>query len=381
MVQKKIRVGITGQSGFIGSHLYNTLGLSVDCFDRIEFDDSFFHADSELIKFVSQCDVIVHLAAVNRDSDPDLLYRTNLNLIKFLIDAMEKASVCPHVLFSSSIQEALDNPYGRSKMEGRKLFEEWAVRTGASFTGMIVPNVFGPFCKPNYNSFVSTFSWKLVHSETPEVIKDSSVNLIYVSSLCNFIIRKILSVAGLDRGVVQQCEVPYDFQANVTEILDSLNRFKLQYFDAGIIPFLPDSNSINLFNTFRSYIDYEKKFPRKLKTNVDERGVFVELLRLGVGGQVSFSTTKKNIMRGNHCHTRKIERFTVIKGKACIQLRRIGSSEIFNFILDGVEPSYVDIPIWYTHNIKNIGDDDLYTLFWINEWYDESDPDTYFEKV
>ena len=173
-------------------------------------------------------------------------------------------------------------------------------------------------------------------------------------------------------------EIPYDFQKKVTEILALFENFNELYNKHGFIPELKDINDVNLFNTFRSYME-----PRcvKLVQHADARGVFVETIKLGVGGQVSFSTTVPNITRGNHYHTRKIERFTVIKGKAKIELRKIGTSEVLTFLLDGTEPSYVDMPIWYTHNITNIGDDELYTQFWINEWYDANDGDTYFETV
>jgi UDP-2-acetamido-2,6-beta-L-arabino-hexul-4-ose reductase len=128
-------------------------------------------------------------------------------------------------------------------------------------------------------------------------------------------------------------------------------------------------------------MDIAGHYPVKLKMNTDDRGSFFETIKTQLGGQVSFSTTKVGITRGNHFHTRKIERFAVIKGKARIQLRRIGTSEVLNFDLDGNEPSYVDMPVWYTHNITNTGNEDLYTIFWINEFYDPADPDTYFENV
>lgn len=128
-------------------------------------------------------------------------------------------------------------------------------------------------------------------------------------------------------------------------------------------------------------MNYPIKFPVKLRQHIDDRGTFVETIKIGIGGQVSFSTTIPGITRGNHFHTRKIERFTVIKGKARIQLRKIGTYEVLDFYLDGNEPSYVDMPIWYTHNITNIGEEDLYTQFWINEWYNPEDGDTYFEEV
>jgi dTDP-4-dehydrorhamnose 3,5-epimerase-like enzyme len=175
--------------------------------------------------------------------------------------------------------------------------------------------------------------------------------------------------------------IDYTDSLKVSEILMLLITFKNTYFEKGQIPNFKNKFEINLFNTFRSFFNMNTHFPIKYKNNIDERGNFVEIIRLESGGQVSFSTTKKGITRGNHFHTRKIERFSVIKGKALIQLRKIGTTEVFDYYLSGEEPAYVDIPIWYTHNIKNIGEEELYTMFWINEFYDANDPDTYFEKV
>ncbi|WP_299581788.1 NAD-dependent epimerase/dehydratase family protein [uncultured Sunxiuqinia sp.] len=376
-----LKIGITGQAGFVGTHLYHTLGLYPDEFERIPFEDAFFEQPDQLRTFVGQCDVVVHLAAMNRHSDPQVIYNTNLRLVKQLIAAMEAEQVSPHVLFSSSTQEERDNEYGQSKREGRQLLEQWVKANKASFTGMVVPNVFGPFGQPFYNSFIATFCHQLTHGETPEVQQDSAVRLIYVGNLCQHLLAKIRSVRGLASPVVERDEVPYDLESNVSSILNLLSRFKTLYADQGFIPELKNSNDINLFNTFRCYLDQASHFPVKLVQHADPRGVFVETIKLGVGGQVSFSTTVPGITRGNHYHTRKIERFTVIKGRAQIQLRKIGTDEVLNFELDGSEPAYVDMPIWYTHNITNIGDDELYTQFWINEWYDPTDGDTYFEKV
>lgn len=376
-----IRVGITGQAGFVGTHLYNTLGLYPLEFERVPFEDTFFQEEGALCAFVKQCDVIVHLAAMNRHPDSQVIYDTNLLLVKQLIGALEAEKVAPHLLFSSSTQEERDNEYGKSKREGRELLEQWASQNGASFTGMVVPNVYGPFGRPNYNSFIATFCHKLTHGETPQVLQDSDVNLIYVGSLCDHILSKVREVQNSDSSVIERDLVPYDFEKKVTEILALFENFKALYFDQGFIPELKDKNEVNLFNTFRCYIDHASRYPVKLVQHADPRGVFVETIKLGVGGQVSFSTTVPGITRGNHYHTRKIERFTVIKGKARIQLRKIGTDEVMDFYLDGNEPSYVDMPIWYSHNITNIGKDELYTQFWINEWYNPADGDTYFEEV
>ncbi len=374
-----IRVGITGQSGFVGTHLYNEFGLRPDEFQRIPFEDSYFQSEKQLCAFVRSCDVIVHLAAINRHPNAQVLYETNVYLVNQLISAMEAEHVTPHVLFSSSTQEERDNEYGKSKCEGRRLLEEWAKRTGSNFTGMIVPNVYGPFGRSNYNSFIATFCYKLTHEETPQVLQDGGVKLIYVGNLCKYIIGKIRAAQLTPSPVVERDSVPFDFEKKVTEILTLLENFKSFYFEQGFIPTLKDMNEVNLFNTFCSYMDFVSIYPRKLVKHEDLRGMFVETVKLGIGGQVSFSTTVPGITRGNHYHTRKIERFTVIRGKARIQLRKIGTNEVLNFYLDGNEPGYVDMPVWYTHNITNIGEEELYTQFWINEWYDPKDGDTYFE--
>jgi len=381
MKEGKIRVGITGQSGFVGTHLYNELGLEPERYDRVDFADHYFAVHKMLCDFVKQCDVIVHLAAVNRHPDPDELYKINIKLVTSLIKALKQENVRPHIIFSSSSQEGLGSSYGKSKREGRRMFEEWASENKASFTGMIIPNVFGPFGLPNYNSFIATFCHKLICGEEPKIITDSEVNLIYVGSLCKCFLSDIKKNNSECQTAIEENFIQPDFMKKVSEILALLKIYKKQYFEQGIVPVMSTVDEVNLFNTFRSYINIEKYFPFALKQNIDERGVFVETIRLGIGGQISFSITNSGITRGNHYHTRKIERFIVIKGKAKIQLRKIGAKEIYEFCLDGESPSYVDIPIWFAHNITNIGTDDLYTQFWINEWYDESNPDTFLEKV
>lgn len=172
-----IKVGITGQSGFIGGHLYNELGLFPETIIRIPFEDNYFQDGLRLREFVKQCDVIVHLAAMNRHSNPQIIYETNLCLVRQLIVAMESEKCTPCVLFASSIQEERNNEYGNSKREGRELLENWARCNGASFVGLVIPNVYGPFGRPNYNSFIATFCHKLTHNEQPKIVQDSRIGL------------------------------------------------------------------------------------------------------------------------------------------------------------------------------------------------------------
>ncbi|MDA9316905.1 NAD-dependent epimerase/dehydratase family protein [Polaribacter sp.] len=371
-----LKIGITGQQGFVGTHLYNTIGLKPDEFELIEFERSFFKNDDLLDSFVMKCDVIVHLAAMNRHEDPAVIYKTNIRLVENLVASLKRTESKPHILLSSSSQEEKDNLYGRSKREGRELLIDWASKTGATFTGLLIPNVFGPFGKPFYNSVVATFSHQVATGEIPTIQIDGELKLIYVAELVAEIINKIKK--GKDENLYI---VPHTKVAKVSEVLVLLEKYRSEYQIKGEIPTLENSFELNLFNTFRCYMDVKNHFPVKFTQHTDARGSFVEVIRLGVGGQVSFSTTVPGITRGNHFHTRKIERFAVIKGKALIQLRRIGSDEVIDFYLDGNEPAYVDMPIWYTHNIKNIGTDVLYTNFWINEPYNPENADTYFVEV
>lgn len=370
------KIGITGQNGFVGRHLYNTLGLSPEEFERVNFNKDYFKDSAKLDHFVAQCDVIVHLAAMNRHESEQFIYETNVKLANELVASLKRTNSKAHVLISSSTQEERDNLYGKSKKEGRQALVNWANESGGKITGLIIPNVFGAFGKPFYNSFVATFCHQLTHGETPTIANDGEVKLIYVQELVDAIIAEIKKELSTPEFFIEPTA-----SKKVSEVLALLNEYKTKYFDGGEIPVINDSFEHNLFNTYRSYIDYKTHYPVKFTQHTDPRGAFVEVIRLGIGGQCSFSTTVPGITRGNHYHTRKIERFAVIKGKALIQLRKIDTDEVLDFYLEGSEPAYVDMPIWYTHNIKNIGEEELYTIFWINEAFNPENADTYFLEV
>jgi UDP-2-acetamido-2,6-beta-L-arabino-hexul-4-ose reductase len=370
------RVGITGSNGFVGYHLYQTLALQKEEFTLIEFERNFFEDNIALDSFVSSCDVIIHLAALNRHNDPKFIYETNTSLVKKLIASLVRTNFKSHLIISSSTQEDRDNLYGKSKKEGRLLLSDWANRNGGRLSGLIIPNVYGPFGQPFFNSVIATFCHQLANGETPKIDVDGNLKLIYVRELVEEIIKLIRNNDNSHEQII-----PFTAEVKVSEILALLQYFRTSYQDKGEIPTLNNDFEHKLFNTYRCYIDVANYFPKKFIQHADNRGAFVEIARLGIPGQMSFSTTLPGITRGNHFHTRKIERFSVINGKALIQLRRIGTNEVHDLYLDGDEPAYVDMPIWYAHNIKNIGEDVLYTIFWINEPFDENDPDTYFEIV
>ena len=369
------KIGITGGNGFVGQHLFNTLSQNKNI-SLIPFQRNFFENESKMDDFVENCDVIVHLAGLNRSNDEEVIFNVNISITNKLISSLNRTKSKPHIIFASSTQEYMNNFYGKSKKIARLNLKNWSLSNNSIFTGLIIPNVFGPFGVPYYNSFISTFSHQLINNEVPEIKIDNEVKLIYIDKLIKEIIEIINNPLNNDFH-----EIKHTSTKRVSEVLELLRLFKNQYLDNGQIPRLELSSfEINLFNTFRSYIP-KTFFPINFTKHTDNRGSFVEIMRSDSAGQSSYSTTVPGITRGNHYHTRKVERFAVISGKASIKLRKVDSEEIIEYILDGEHPAYVDMPIWYTHNITNIGNKELITLFWINEPYNEEDSDTYFMKV
>lgn len=369
-----LKVGITGQSGFIGYHLVQRLRLHPDEIEIVPFDTTFFQNSERMERFVSQCDVIMHLAAMNRGPDGEV-YATNVELVERLIAALEHVKHAPYVIFASSIQEARDGAYGRSKRRGTQLLQAWADRNGAHYTSLIIPNVFGPFGRPFYNSVVGTFCYQLTHEQEPIIEIDAPLSLISVMDLSREMLKVIQS--GHDEPIVY---IAATSEMKVSEILHRLVAFKDSYIDRNIVPKLEGHIDVDLFNTFRSYIEPDH-FPIYPAVHADKRGHLVEVLKELSGGQVFFSMTKPGITRGNHYHMRKVERFCVIQGEAMIRLRKIGANEIIEYRVTGSRPSFIDIPIYYTHNITNVGTTDLLTLFWTNELFDARDSDTFPEPV
>ena len=372
-----IHVGITGCNGFIGYHLKNTLEYTFNGeFKVIPFLRGYFENDKELDLFVSKCDVIVHLAAVNRHAELNQLSKINISLSEKLLASLKRVNRKIHVIITSSIQEYNDNLYGSSKKISRELLANWAKEYKQDFTGLILPNIYGPFCKPYYNSVVATFCEQIIQGEKPNIIEDREIELLYISNLVDKIIETIKK-----KICNEKVHLKCDIKIKVSDLLKILNTFNHTYLLNNTIPDLSDSFQLNLFNTFRSYLKINKTFPISYKVHSDSRGNFVEVIRTDNKGQTSFSTTKPGITRGNHFHTRKVERFTIIQGKAQISLRKIGTEEVINLNINGNKPSFVDIPIWYTHNLTNTGKEDLIMNFWINESYNVNDPDTYFINV
>ena len=288
------KIGITGQNGFVGYHLYQTIKLFKDEFTLVDFERSFFEDDAKLDTFVSDCDVIVHLAALNRHNDPEEIYRMNTGLTQKLIAALERTGSTPQVIISSSTQEERDNLYGKSKKEAREALAAWASSSGACFTGMVIPNVYGSFGHPYYNSVVATFCHQVSHGEEPKIEVDGQLKLIYVGELVSEFIKSI-------KGSVNDAElwVNHTAESKVSDLLALLKHYMSVYQDEGEVPAINNQFEHNLFNTYRCYMPKAEYFPRHFTKHADNRGHFVELVRAGISGQTSFSTTKPGITRGS----------------------------------------------------------------------------------
>lgn len=242
-----ISVGITGQPGFVGTHLFDALGQQPDKFKRIPFEDAYFEDNSKLRGFVKQCDVIVHLAAMMRSPVEGEVYKVNMRLVHQLIDAMNAEKVNPCVLFSSSIQEGNGSEYGRCKQEGRELLENWAKEHNTGFVGLVFPNLFGPGARPNSHSFIATFCYKLTHGDTPKVLVDNTVPLKYIGNLKNELLTIIENVAEI-KDIRTKIFVP-EFEMKVTTVLGILEGFK-----EGRTPHNKAEDA--LYETYLSYKDY-----------------------------------------------------------------------------------------------------------------------------
>lgn len=368
------KIGITGLSGFVGTHLKDRLSREKDI-EVLPFEDSYYDSPQQFIDFAQNADVIVHLAGVNRH-EPQVVFQKNIELMEKLLDYVDAAGKKPYILFSSSTQIERDNEYGRGKKRAMELLEAWSEKNHIPAVSMIVPNVFGDGGRPFYNSVIATFCHQLTHGQMPTIQQDGQMKLIYINDLVEDIWR-----------LIQQPPLGYAVEylqsraeAKVSEILTWLNQCKDAYYGSGMVPEIKSDFQRDLYNTFLTYMD-AADWERKLKLNTDDRGSFIEVFKLEKGGQVSYSTTKPGITRGNHYHIRKNEKFCVISGKASIKLRRIGTDKVIEYIVSGDQPAWVEMPIYYTHNITNVGDAELVTLFWINEHFNPNDPDTFFEKV
>ena len=364
------RVGITGSGGLIGWHLRCFLrtqpGVEAIACDRAQFAD-----DGYLRDFVDRCDAIVHLAGINRGDDAELAV-TNVALARRLVEAADATSSRPHLVYSSTTHVERDTPYGRSKKEAGDLLREWAERTGASCTVLVLPHVFGEGGRPFYNSVVSTFCHQLANDLEPTVQGNGQLELLHAQDVAREVHHAIRhGSTGVHR-----------VQGEPLTVLELLGRLKFMAgsYRKAVVPALDRWLDLRLFNTYRSYL-FPGHYPIRYTEHRDPRGSLFECVRTRHGGQCFVSTTHPGVTRGNHFHFRKFERFAVIGGDAVIRLRRLFDDLVHEFPVSGDEPVCIDMPTLHTHSIENIGTREVVTLFWSHEFFDPADPDTFQEPV
>lgn len=373
---EKIKVAISGRSGFIGTHLSNFLfKVNGNKFEEVVCTRESFYNTDKLTNVLEEADVFVHLAGVNRANNGEDIYEKNMQITSALLATLNNIDSDLHIIFASSTHEDRNTDFGKSKKRSRELLGTWAKNTGKRFTGIVIPNIFGSFCKPFYNSVVATFSHQLINNETPKIMKDSRLYFMYIDTLINHFVEFIVTKSNVDKIYLRA-----DADVYISDILRKLNYFKEEYIGKCIIPVFSNDFDKNLFNTFRSYVNLENASLTP-EVHTDDRGWLTELVRTNIGGQAFVSKTVPGITRGNHFHTRKIERFCVISGDAKIKMRRVDSDKVYEYDIKDGCPTIIDIPIWYTHNITNTGETDMVAIFWCNEFFNKENPDTFFEEV
>ena len=399
-----MKILVTGANGFVGQNLVAQLNNIKEgkarCYGDVVVDEVFcYDIDStpeQLDAYCREADFVFNLAGVNRPHDVSEFMKGNWGFATTLLQTLRKHNnTCP-VMLSSSIQATLagrfgNSEYGKSKKAGEELFFDYAATTGAKVLVYRFPNIFGKWCRPNYNSAVATFCYNIAHN-LPITVNDPStqLELLYIDDLVD---EMIAALAGCEHhcefdGVTtiitpqgRYCAVPVTHHVTLGEIVELLHTFYNQP-QSLVIPDIPQGSfAKKLYSTYLSYLPKEKiAFP--LKMNVDERGSFTELLRTHNNGQVSINISKPGITKGQHWHNTKWEFFMVVSGHGLIQQRRVGSDEVLNFEVSGDKIEAVHMLPGYTHNIINLSEThDLVTVMWCNECFDPNRPDTYFLPV
>ena len=382
-----MNVLITGAKGFIGRNLVEALKAVRDGKDKsrgLESDITIFECDIDtdsalLDTYTEKCDFVFHLAGVNRPQDEREFMEGNFGFTSTLLDLLKKHENKAPVLITSSIQAALDNPYGRSKKAGEDLLFRYGEDNGVKVCVYRFPNVFGKWCRPNYNSAVATFCYNIAHN-LPITVNDRNhlMTLVYIDDVVDELIN---ALKGEENRNGNYCAVPIEHKITLGEIADLIYSFKTSREDLSVPDMTDGSFSKKLYSTFLSYLE-TTDFAYKLRMNCDERGSFTEILRTADRGQFSVNISKPGITKGQHWHNTKNEKFIVVKGHGLIQLRKIGSDEVIEYDVSGDEITVVDMIPGYTHNIINLSDtEDLVTIMWANECFNPNKPDTFFEEV
>lgn len=366
---------ITGAGGFIGKNLVATLKTAgytdLMLFER---DDT----PETLAEYAARAAFVYHLAGINRPKDPSEFYAGNAGLTETLLSLLDKAGNKAPVLVTSSIQAALDNDYGKSKAQAEQAIFAHGQATGAPVYVFRLPGVFGKWCRPNYNSVVATFCHNSANG-LPLSVRDPEYRLplVYIDDVVASF------VAALDGNCTREgdyCVVPVVHETTLGHLAETIEGFAKNRETLDVPDQTPGSLEQKLYSTWLSYLPADR-FSYPLNMHCDNRGSFTEFLHTPAHGQVSINISKPGIVKGNHWHHSKNEKFLVVKGTGVIRFRALDSTEVIEYHVSGDKLEVVDIPTGYTHNIENVGQDDMVTVMWANEVFDPDHPDTFFLPV
>ena len=367
-----MKIVITGAGGLLGRHV--RLHLRAQSRFRnglVPLDRALFRDANSRDAALDGADALIHCAGVNRGAATSV-EQDNVEIASTLVDSLTRSGARPHVIYANSTHRDSETPYGRGKRAAHAVLEKWADLTGARYTELVLPHVFGEGGRPHYNSAIHTFCHQLSAGEELAINGAGQLELIHAHDVA------IEIGEALDHGLSGELRLHGRRMSTATAAGTLVDLHRL-YRD-GIVPDLRDPLVLQLFNTLRSYM-YPTHYPHALELHNDDRGTLFEAVKNHNGGQAFLSTTRPGVTRGDHYHFKKVERFLVVKGQAVIRIRALLDDRVEEFHVDGSAPAYVDIPTLHTHNITNTGKDELLTMFWSNEIFDPDNPDTFAEPV
>ena len=377
-MEKNSPILITGAGGFVGKNLVATL-RTAGYTDLMLFEKD--DTPETLADYCRRAAFVVHLAGINRPTDPSEFYTGNAGLTDTLLANLEAAGNTAPVLVTSSTQAELDNDYGKSKRQAEEAIFAHRRRTGAMVYVFRMPGVFGKWCRPNYNSVVATFCHNVAHG-LPIQVRDSafSLPLVYIDDVVACILASFDGDVMMDRSATPICHMHPIHEVTLGRLAELIQGFAAGRTSLAVPDLAPGSFEKKLYSTYLSYLPSDQ-FSYPLEMHTDNRGSFTEFLRSPERGQVSINISHPGIVKGNHWHHTKNEKFLVVKGEGVIRFRNIFSKEVIEYHVSGDKLEVVDIPCGYTHNIENVGTEDMVTVMWANEAFDPDHPDTFFEPV
>ena len=368
-----MKVLITGANGFIGKNLVEKFNELRD-YEIISIDKD--NSKEELTNGVVNADFIFHLAGVNRPKNDEEFFSGNTGLTEDIISILKENNKKTPILITSSIQADLDNAYGKSKKGAEDALLSYGSETGSKIFIYRLPNVFGKWCRPNYNSAVATFCHNIARDEEVFISDPSrEMTLVYIDD----VVRNIINTMNDENAKSGYISVDVEHKITLGEIVKLIKSFKESRTDL-MVPDMSCEITKKLYSTYLSYLP-EDKFSYPLKMNIDSRGSFTEFLKTADRGQVSINISKPGITKGNHWHNTKNEKFLVVSGNGVIRFRKPGSEDIIEYKVSGEKLEVVDIPVGYTHSIVNEGETDMVTVMWVNEVFNPEIPDTIWLEV